>query len=313
MNKEIYIHIGYPKTGTTFLQKELFPQVKTINYVKLSLINLLLRRITFQDSFSYDANAIKKEIERHISNGKNVISFEGFVGQAFFKFINNKLIADRLSVLFSHAKIIIAIRDQYSLLESIYKQYVQEGGVKGFRRFINFKENNFVHNYRISDLSINPEMFDYLPLIKYYRSLFGKNNIFVIPYELLKNNQEEFVRKLLSWMGVHEIPHYKGVVYNPGYGINQIQIARFCNRFLQSRFRESALIPAVDIPVIGKSTSTTLMKALQSNISFKLFGRKQINDSRVKEATRKKFLDSNREIDKMCDLSLENVCPGYYF
>ena len=33
MNKKIFIHIGFPKTASTFLQKNIFPNIEGINYL----------------------------------------------------------------------------------------------------------------------------------------------------------------------------------------------------------------------------------------------------------------------------------------
>ena len=39
-NSEIFIHIGYPKTGTTFLQRRVFPRLKESNHRLGSLIDI---------------------------------------------------------------------------------------------------------------------------------------------------------------------------------------------------------------------------------------------------------------------------------
>ena len=102
----IYWHIGYPKTGTTFLQKLIFPRIKEINYVgrKLDLpkrndriINYLLNKIrplkyrkfgryfneyylhkiAYDDQFDFDefSAILNKKL---IQNKVNLISSEGF-------------------------------------------------------------------------------------------------------------------------------------------------------------------------------------------------------------------------------------------
>ncbi|WP_201020883.1 hypothetical protein, partial [Pseudoalteromonas sp. H71] len=33
MNKKIYLHVGYPKTATSALQKHVFPELQGLNYI----------------------------------------------------------------------------------------------------------------------------------------------------------------------------------------------------------------------------------------------------------------------------------------
>src|SRR5258706_14314689 len=119
LNYDLYIHVGYPKTGTTFLQNEIFPKLQEVNYIKSLLIRPETSRIIRQDEFSFDYDQIQNNLERHFVKGKNVLSNEGLIGDFFLcKLVNNKLIADRLKRLFPNAKIIISLRNQYDLMES---------------------------------------------------------------------------------------------------------------------------------------------------------------------------------------------------
>ena len=58
--QEIICHIGFPKTGTTYLQKNVFPQIKNINYVESNRIKQLLHdlikveRVNVKNNLEYD-------------------------------------------------------------------------------------------------------------------------------------------------------------------------------------------------------------------------------------------------------------------
>jgi hypothetical protein len=313
-SSELYLHIGYPKTGTTFLQAELFPKLQGVHYVPRSGVRNEMAKMIRQDELSFDYDGIKRDIESQFSNGKNLISNEGLVGTfVLYKGINNKLIADRLFRLFPDAKILITIRSQYRLIESLYKQYVQVGGTASLREFANFRNGRFNYSYCEWDLTINPEMFDYLKLIGYYEKLFPKENIIVLPHELLKSDPVRFVSRVVSWMDLTETPLLNHRQYNPGYGSRQIAIARFLNRFLKSKYRETALIPQVSFPVTGKIDSGKLRRILQSSLSRKLLGQKPITDEVLKAEITKRYAPSNRELNQKYRLSLEELEPSEYF
>jgi len=65
---EIYLHIGMQRTGTTFLQQEIFPKidVNLVNFEKAKLRYIILNKSIFSE-----------EIKSRIKTGqKNIISNE---------------------------------------------------------------------------------------------------------------------------------------------------------------------------------------------------------------------------------------------
>jgi hypothetical protein len=156
-------------------------------------------------------------------------------------------------------------------------------------------------------------MFNYEGVIGYYEKLFGKANVFVIPFELLKKDPHEFVRRAASWVGVSDAPPFTNGIYNQGYGGRQIAIARFLNRFLKSKYRENGLIPDVRFPLTGKIDAGKLRLILQSNISRKILGNKPITDSILRAEVKRIFSERNKALNQKYDLRLEEICPGEYF
>ncbi len=314
VKRELFIHIGYPKTGSKFIQNEIFPRLEEANFVRSSRIRSEVSRLARQDEFSFNYETTRRNIEKHLLPGKNMISYEGFIGEFFrFKLINTKVIADRLAALFPEAKIIITIRNQYNLIESLYKQYVHVGGTKRFLDFVNFRKGRFEYAYHDLDFTINVEMFHYLNVIGYYEKLFGRENLLVIPYELLKNDPGQFVNRLTAGIGIKQVPAFGNKIYNQGYGSRQIAIARFMNRFLKSKFRETGLIPDTTFPITGKIDTGKLRLILQSNLSRRLLGQKPITDPLLKSEIKKRFAESNQVLNQRYQLTLETLCPGEYF
>jgi hypothetical protein len=85
----------------------------------------------------------------------------------------------------------MVVREQTSMLISLYKVYVRMGGVASFEQYINPPP----HSAARAPLF----RFDYLEyhrLVGYYQGLFGAENVLVLPYELLERRPRAFVRSI---------------------------------------------------------------------------------------------------------------------
>ncbi len=314
MKDEIYVHIGYPKTGTKFLQQSVFPRVQGLNYIPPWHVRQELSLVVRQNEFNFDYAAVKASLEKHFKPGRNLLSNESLMGDFYIhKLLNSRLVADRLAGLFPGAKIIITIRNQYDLMESLYRQYLHKGGTKRFREFVSFSNGSFKVNYSEWEFGVNIEMFDYVKVVDYYEKLFGISNILIIPYELLRKNPRLFIDQLFFWMGFQEEISYQSDPLNSGYGSRQAVIARFLNRFLRSKMNEGAIVPDICLPVTGKIDAGKLRVILQSKLSQKVLGRKFASDEMLKTEVKKVFADSNRLLDARYGLSLAESFPGCYF
>ena len=65
-----------------------------------------------------------------------VLSHERLAGNFMSGCWDNDILAKRLSLLFPEAKILLCIREQRSILYSIYQQYVKEGGGGNIQTFL---------------------------------------------------------------------------------------------------------------------------------------------------------------------------------
>ncbi len=253
------------------------------------------------------------EIETHFIQGINVISNETLTGAAFYKNINNKLIADRLSTLFPQARIMVTIRNQHDLIESLHREHIRMGGTMTLNQFIGYRRGVFLPSYLLDDHTINPEMFNYVSLLKYYVGLFGAERVFVCPYEELLTNPRSFVKNILSFMGLTNVPDFKNVVHNRGYGSRQMRVARVFNRLLRSRLNPRGIIPEFNLPGWGRMNVKLLNRILQSEASFKILGRHTSANHEVKNALKERFREANEELSRMFNLDLENTYREYYF
>jgi hypothetical protein len=194
------LHIGYHKTGTTWLQKHVFPNARA----GFSLVSGGKRlRPTFVEinPFGFDPEAVRAGFESDIREAESrglvpVLSAERLSGNPHFGGYDGRLIADRLAAAFPDARVLVAIREQAGMLVSLYKQYVKRGGAAPFRRYVAGTPGaDRAPRFRLDFL-------EYHRLVAHYQALFGDENVLVLPYELLLSQPEVFLEQIGGFLGV---------------------------------------------------------------------------------------------------------------
>ncbi|MDD8057631.1 hypothetical protein [Shewanella metallivivens] len=214
MKTKIYLHIGYPKTATSAMQKHVFPEIKGLNYLgknenaKFKFENKLLEGVLYNAS-TMEHSLFRKQVIREDL-------FQGFDGELFLSeevllfnifrptlwqsktlciqdiVRNLKLLETTCDVEFH---IIISIRKQLEMLTSIYAQcfnscYSRLDETQSFESFLDyfFKCSQFY----------NALNYDYV--FSKFNEAFEKVEIMV--YEELKYNKKLFLSSLGEHMGV---------------------------------------------------------------------------------------------------------------
>ena len=193
--EDILVHVGYHKTGTTFLQKEVFNHAELpFNLIERSLIQ---KEIIRKNMFFFNPDQTRNLFENKFKNGCiNVVSNEAFIGSPHaggYTSYDNFL---KLKSLFPGAKILICIREQNDMILSTYKQYIKTIGTLNLNKYIlPFKQSCFLPEFNLLH-------FCYDKLIDAYMNAFGKKNVLVLPYELIKANPEEFLKRIFEFLGL---------------------------------------------------------------------------------------------------------------
>lgn len=217
----VYIHIGLPKTATTFLQEKLFTQIKNIKYIDRHCIHELFSREDnegFRAKFlkspgiwaSYAGRSLKK-IMSSIEEESILISEENISANVhFFDFQARRqqdpiVLAHHLNHMrkaiiknprFSRVKILTTIRRQDTWIASRYAQSgatfsvpSQEHFEKTARKLINtkaeFHRSAMVINYRYMDDCL--------------REALGKNNVCFLPMESIQSDSALFYSRLVEF------------------------------------------------------------------------------------------------------------------
>ena len=122
LSMKLLIHIGYHKTATTWLQKNLFGN-SALPYSNIEPGRSILENIIKPHEFGFDLESCRKLIYSHVHecrSGKTifVISRERLSGSPFSGGYDSGIIARRLHRIAPYAKILIVIREQKTNVES---------------------------------------------------------------------------------------------------------------------------------------------------------------------------------------------------
>ena len=207
-----FIHVGLPKTATTFFQQQIFPNLARTTCIARPYTqqNYALKKLQYADNSLYDPQEVKTEIEK-IKGDRTILSDECFVGNRYLHFINRTIIAERFSQIFPEAEIIIFLRGQKDILASIYNQAIKAGRtilpVEDFiwqtQKYSANNSSDSANNVWDSNMTyfnsgnhrINLEFYLYYELIEMYHRLYKKVHIFL--YEDFKNNPQNVIKNLL--------------------------------------------------------------------------------------------------------------------
>jgi len=240
--KQIIIHVGMHKTGTTFLQYDVFPNIPGIYYAnpynQKEPITQLIKRLFSQNPVTIDLQREKQEIEDYINSIKEpivLISSEKLFGHFYTSYFNNHYMTQVLKELFPHARIFISIRRQDDWFESLYRKVLHKGEALSINTFLNYYDGRFQawHAGSILRGSVNVRM-DFCKFIEYYHQEFSKENVFVLPYELLKSDRPEFLRRFYEFFDLEPYYPQKNTYRNRSYSLTSSYLALLINRLVTS-------------------------------------------------------------------------------
>lgn len=290
--KKIICHIGFPKTGTTFLQKSIFTKFDGITYKDDLQIKSIFYDIIEKDETIYDLLSIKEELHSVLDESPNnlLLSYEPLTGHHYkTNFPNRTQIARRLKEIGIN-KIIITIRNQFDVLESTYKQYVKSGGVLKYSEYFNFtsKKNGY----------FNIEYFNYFKIIQLYSSLFGTENVLVLQQENLNCENKSFFNCLFDFLEIKPQDFSFELKKNINKSLSKeaTNLLRIINHFTYNSFQPSHLI--------SKRISTYLFYRILIQFSSTK-SRKTFLNSKYKKNVTNFFYKSNQKIEDVCEIKLD--------
>lgn len=205
-NKEIYAHIGLPKTGSTFLQRYVFPEFKGIKYIK--------KRLFYK----------RKEIITPSKSHKFLLSHECIIKANSEGLIEDNARITSLSADYPQAKIILFFRRHDSWVKSKYFYYIRKNGYRTFDQYLDLKDDSGLLKlekleYK-RDIHLIEEYFSHKPLILFH--------------EELVRNPYRTIAFLAEYMGITY--QEKDIHFNPinvAFNQKQLKAIRLFNTFFR--------------------------------------------------------------------------------
>lgn len=216
----VFFHIGYPRTGSTFIQKYLFEKHSEINYLGPKYYNydfkpyltdnkmLKINNLNVDEEINFENfDSIFSDLKLN-KNKINLISSEKFLTYGINYFENlvkiKKLIElQNKNVVF---KVFFVIRNQFDAIKSYYhhafseisdkfemKNFNELVDLNNLNKNINNEEMNFFKNYYYDNTFKN---------LKRY---FSKENIKILLYENLNNDKQKFSNDLSKFLMINPL------------------------------------------------------------------------------------------------------------
>jgi hypothetical protein len=299
---KVLVHPGFPKTGTTYLQKFVFnesPDFRTV-----WSIHEVDRRIVRSHDLCFDGKAVnadfQKSRESSPSTKIDVISSENLVGNPLTGARDSVSLANRLQTVVGSANILFTVRSQPTIARSLYIQHLKRGGLMKPRQF-------FQQTVTPGYYGFDPQYLLYDRLVRHYVNLFGEDSVLVLPQELIASDPDQFMERLLAFSLGQDIstrrwvpPRAQAGVSPPVTGIPLLR--------LSNRFREDALNPGTESSLswIGRAM-LRLSYHQKLPIGSRTFARV---DRLIEELfAGPEFGASNAVIQRYCPVNLR--CFGY--
>lgn len=199
---QLVIHVGYPKAGSTSLQRNLLienPEINLLALIRPPRTGNQLQRSPITTEFyksihsypeGFDASQLKQTWRDHFQSWVredqlNVLTSEMFTVNR----VPVLEVARRLGSLFAEARIFMVLRQQTEVLRSLYDMYPYAPGTTDYVRFDSWLENALTNQHESIAGSLK-----YHSVVRAYQDRFGADRTGVFLFEELYRDEASMLR-----------------------------------------------------------------------------------------------------------------------
>lgn len=172
------LHVGYPKTGSNFLRRW-FRDHPQLAYSEGGIAG-------FQSVYDIarQGAAPQEDVRYRVTSSESIVLSDTRTDPAEAQERTCTLLAD----LFPNAHVLIVTRGFRSMIFSSYSQFIRSGADVTLEEFV-------AH-------PLLGQPWDYDRVLAMYERAFGAEKVIVLPYELLRDDADRFVRALEERLGL---------------------------------------------------------------------------------------------------------------
>jgi hypothetical protein len=226
----VLLHLGVHKTATTSIQEMLWQGVDLMAQRRIGLmprhetaqtIGFGDRLVTTPKKFqrAFDAFRADPALDTLVISHEDVLS-QPFVFGTPGLYPHAEQYLTVLRSVTGPGRVVVTLRPQHAFIESWYLQHIHTGGSMSFQAYVGQLD--------LDDLS-------WRPLVAAMDRLWGRDNVVVLDFEVIRQGQEVFVQHFLDStgidLGLH--PGHSGS-HNRSLSERGLQMARAVNPLLDS-------------------------------------------------------------------------------
>jgi hypothetical protein len=194
---EVVLHVGHPKTATTWVQDHIFKNPRSgfvvpWTHARARAIAAFVTVNPYSQGAEWARSLFAEELERFADDPRvPVISDETLCGDPFQRRYDGRHVADRICQAFPRAKVLIGIREQKSMAISAFREYIALGGTLKLKDFIGVGDEPMSYTPILRE-----DFLTYHYVVDYYQRLYGRENVLVLPIEQLQRDRAGYVQTL---------------------------------------------------------------------------------------------------------------------
>ena len=224
------IHVGLHKTGTTYLQHHVFPSAE-LGFRMVGDHKEIIERVVLANPYAYGPGRLRDVFGPRLEAAKKasftpVISCERLSGSPAAGECWWADGTERLAEAFPEADIVLTIREQGSILASIYKHLIRNWLSASIREFLDQEplSRGFLPICRL-------EYYEYHWMISHCMRLTGSaDRVHVLPFEWLRESPTRFIQPIMGKRRLAEVQLPREVV-NRGFCSLACSLQRRANRW----------------------------------------------------------------------------------